>query len=546
MKYKEKTKEINITGCDDLHGLLKSEGIELQDDIAAINPVDFDINGGRKIKNVKSNQLFTGRFEKKDVDDFISVWKLYRRNRDIKALKKHLNDLSDKMIINYRSEVSPIEVMLYASNVIRSDFTKSSYRLVEIIAEVILYIWNNNCNFFQSLKHIVYVWKWNHIRNICAVAVGKICAKTPNDKESYELMQYINDRFGCDEENRVYCFFGIIETRNDSFIPDILNVVHVLGGRDTDDTNDYIIGSLFKQRFNTNFSCIDGLDVTMFDDASPYVKKLIRVVLGDNNTIIRRYNNANNETEKNKIIQEGISLVINGNDKGVYAAVHFLTTLNNDKISEQLFAVLENPNNQGKTLRPIITYFGIVYYKNAIDYMHGIGKNNDLYPNCKVSLYKLKEVSSKDLIGEYLNEHNPKRIESYLKRFNDVRDKQKEIRDSALSFFNEELEYDVLSNAMSNYKRLVNQNKGFFNHLIGEIIKELFGFNTYTGKPKIRLNEMTTCLDIIDMVIDSSNRDRYDEFLYYVSEQAPSEVTSVISVRAREILIKHGIEDLGL
>ena len=60
-----------INSLQDLDLLVKFGEIEPANQVASYDVSDSDISGGRKIIDVKSNQLFTGRFEERDINDFI-------------------------------------------------------------------------------------------------------------------------------------------------------------------------------------------------------------------------------------------------------------------------------------------------------------------------------------------------------------------------------------------------------------------------------------------------------------------------------------------
>ncbi|WP_299298997.1 hypothetical protein, partial [uncultured Fretibacterium sp.] len=78
----------------------------LPEAVATIHANDPDISGGRVIAHVKSNQLFTGQFEKSDLEAFTKIWTRYRRNPKM-PLKQDLMQQSKAMIRNYRGEVCP-------------------------------------------------------------------------------------------------------------------------------------------------------------------------------------------------------------------------------------------------------------------------------------------------------------------------------------------------------------------------------------------------------------------------------------------------------
>ena len=57
--------------------------------------------------------------------------------------------------------------------------------------------------------------------------------------------------------------------------------------------------------------------------------------------------------------------------------------------------------------------------------------------------------------------------------------------------------------------------------------------NTWQGQ--IRMTEQNACLNIIEMIIDSSNYKKYEDFLYYIAEQGMN-FSPTITSHAREIL----------
>lgn len=326
-----------INSLQDLDLLVKFGEIELTEQVASYNVSDSDISGGRKIVDAKSNQLFTGRFEERDVNDFILIWSQYRTN-NLSGLKNRLIRTCDAMFSNYRGEVSPIEVMLYTSNIISSSF--SNFKLAEEIADVIYLVWKKNEGFLTSIEHIVNVWEWEHAINICAIAVGKICADCINNDAPVELMHYIFDRYRYDDQTRQGCFIGAIESRKDEFIPDILNVVHDLSGTDSDK----IIGNIFKNKFFANFAGYYGqLNAEMFADSSSYARELVRKILDNgakDGTLVGRYQKATSKSEKEDIIAEGLSRIQNGQGQGIYDAVNMLKMANASEVSQRMYGML--------------------------------------------------------------------------------------------------------------------------------------------------------------------------------------------------------------
>ena len=181
---------------------------QLPDAVAEIKKNDGQISGGRTIVNVKSNQLFTGQFEKSDLDEFVYIWNQYKRNTRM-PLKAHLMNQARAMIRNYHSEVCSIEVMLYTSNVAASMFVNK--RLLADVAEVVYLIFKENESFMRSIEHILKVWWfWDQAINACEITVGKIAAERTNDDDT-ELLRYIYNNFHYQEEVNYGCFCALIE-----------------------------------------------------------------------------------------------------------------------------------------------------------------------------------------------------------------------------------------------------------------------------------------------------------------------------------------------
>lgn len=523
---------MKINDFKDLNLLFESEGIELQEQVANYNISDSDISGGRKIVDAKSNQLFTGRFEERDVNDFIRIWLQYRNN-NLSGLKKQMIRTCDAMIRNYHGEVSPIEVMLYTSNTISSSF--SNFKLAEVIAEVIYLVWKKQPSFLSSVEHIVNVWEWPHVINICAIGVGKICADVSNDDGPVELMHYIFDRYRYDDQTRQGCFMGGIESRKDEFIPDILNVVHDLTGTDSDK----IIGNLFKNKFFINFSGYYGqFNADMFADSSQYARELVRKILQDgskDSTLVGRYQSASSIEEKRSIIEEGIERIQNGQSMGVYDAVNMLKMAGAGDVSSRMYELLHLNSKKGSSMLPLISYFGSVNNSSANKDMKSVEFENEYYSACRIALFRQSVISSDELMAGYLSETRPRQLKNYLSGFAGLNDKVTDVRNSAFVYLSKQLNDVELKCAIGNYERLVRKYKHLYNPQIGELFKTFFGYETVFGRPQIRMTEQNTCLDIIEMIIDSANYKKYEDFLYYIAEQG-MDFSATITSHAREIL----------
>ena len=522
---------MRITGFENLSDLVKDGAIELEKPGASITIGDPEISGGRKIINAKSNQLFTGRFEKSDVNDFIRIWSQYRSN-NLVGLKNQLIKTCDAITRNYHAEVSPIEVMLYASNTISSSF--SNFRLVEVIAEVVELVWKKQGSFLESIEHIVNVWEWGHVINVCAVAVGKICENVINDNAPVELMHYIFERYRYDDQTRQGCFVGAIESKKDEFIPDILNVVHDLTGTDSDK----IIGNLFKNRFFANFSGYYGqLNADMFTDASQYARELVRKILQNGSkdtTLVGRYQGASNLSEKKKIIEEGIARISNGQGMGIYDAVNMLIMAGSSEISNRMYEIL-NLDSRKSSMLPIISYFGSVNNSSANRDMMAVSFDNEYYSACRIALFRQSVITSDELMAGYLSETRSRQLKNYLSGFAGLNDKVTDVKNSTFVYFSKQLSDVDLKCALGNYEKLIRKYKHLYNPQIGDLFKGFFGYETLFGQVQIRLTEQNTCLSIIEMIIDSSNYKRYEDFLYYVAEQG-RDFSPTITSHAREIL----------
>lgn len=523
-----------ISNFQDLGLLVEFGEIKLEKAIASYDVSDNDISGGRKIVDAKSNQLFTGRFEERDVNDFIRIWSQYRNN-NLGGLKNQLIRTCDAMIRNYRAEVSPIEVMLYTSNIISSSF--SNFKLAEEIADVIYLVWKKHSEFLSSVEHIVNVWEWGHVINVCAIAVGKICADVTNDSAPVELLHYIFDRYRYDDQTRQGCFIGAIASKNEEFIPDILNVVHDLTGTDADK----IIGNLFKNKFFSNFAGYYGqLNAEMFADSSPYARDLVRKIMDNGSkdgTLVGRFQKATRRDEKQEIIAEGFQVVENGQRQGIYDAINMLKLAGAGEVSKRMYAMLHLDTRRGNSssMLPVISYFGSVNNGQANKDMKAVEYDNEYYSACRIALFKQSVITSDELMAGYLSETRPRQMKNYLSGFAGLNDKVTDVKNSAFSYFSRQLNDVDLKCAIGNYEKLVRKYKHLYNPQIGELFKELFGYGTVFGIVQIRMTEQNACLNIIEMIIDSANYKKYEDFLYYIAEQGVG-FSPTITSHAREIL----------
>lgn len=502
---------------EDLKGYIQENGIILSNPVISIEPNDTDISGGRRIVNVKSNQLFTGRFEERDVIDFVRVWNHYKNDK-LNYLRNSLLKNSKVMILNYHGEVCPIEVLLYTSNIISSEF--SNYKLAEEVANVVVVLWKENNSYLSSIEHIVNTWRWEHVINICAIAVGKICALSSANEKAVDLMHYIFDLYKDDDATRQGCFMGVLETKCEEFVSDIYNVIHDLTGTDSDKK----IGNLFKRKFPINFpGCCGQLNAEMFWSSPSYAKNLVAKFLNDDNgnTLVGQYQKNVTKKGKEELIEIALDRIRSGNGRNIYDAVNMLRMAADNRVSESMYCMMRLDNYQGEqvTTLPIISYFGNVHYAKANIAMKNVDYDNDYYSACRMSLFRQGSITSESLMEGYLSETRPRQIKNYLSGFAGLNDKVPDVKEGVFKYFSRELDNAELKIALMNYEKLICKYKHLYNPLVGEMFKELFGYKTVFGTVKIRITEQNTCLNIIEKIIDSANYKKYEDFLYYVAEQ---------------------------
>ena len=513
---------------------------------AVIKGNDKEISGGRSIANYKSNQLFTGQFDKVDFDAFLAIWERYKNNNrtDLKPL---LMGQARAMIRNYRSEVSPIEVMLYTSNVIANSF--ANRKLVNEISEVVYLIFKENEEFFKSIKHILKVWKWNQAINVCEIAAGKIAAGRKSE-EYKELLRYIYGEYHYMDEVNYGCFRALMESKKEEFVPDILSMVHELSGSTETDKQ---IANVFKKDFFTYFpSYHDGLDGNMFKDAKPFVRELIRKMIDPkrNNNMASRYKDAD-INEKQHLVQEALDVITKNNrTASFYDAINVLKLASNEKISKQLFEYLNlnSPFAQHSVIvksAVIEKYFGTINYPPAIQAFEKIPSSHDYYAATRTALFLLDKISSAEIIRDFLGETKPDQVKMYLNGFFDLGSKIPSIRDSIFHYLSENLPEEKLSNAITNYYQLVQNYRQLYVPQVGEIlIQNWFGFTgTVWNTVRLNLQDQMICLKMIDIFIDARNYTRYEKFLYYVAEEGLSFQASV-SQLAKTILRKQNISGI--
>ena len=351
------------------------------------------------------------------------------------------------------------------------------------------------------------------------------------------LQKSLTTTYRYDDQTRQGCFIGVLASRKDEFVPDILNVVHDLTGTDADK----IIGNLFKNKFFANFAGYYGqLNADMFADSSQYARELVRKILDNGSkdgTLVGRYQKATSKTEKQEIIKEGLDRVQNGQGQGIYDAVNMLKMAGAGDVSQRMYSMLNLDNHRGHTssMLPIISYFGSINNGMANKDMKAINYDNEYYSACRIALFKQRVITSDELMAGYLSETRPKQLKNYLSGFAGLNDKVTDVKNSAFAYFSRQLNDVDLKCAISNYEKLVRKYKHLYNPQIGDLFKEYFGFQTIFGTVQIRMTEQNACLNIIEMIIDSANYKKYEDFLYYIAEQGMN-FSPTITNHAREIL----------
>lgn len=491
-----------------------------KDSVAEIETNDSQITGGRTIIRQKDNVLFTGQFERKDMEDFIQIWKQYRINtKMIGSIKARLIQRAKTMINNYHGEVCPIEVMLYTSNVVASSF--SNRRLIQEVADAVYRILRERNKYLQSIKHILEVWKWEQAITVCEIAVGKMAADRDNE-EDMELLRYIYDNFHYQEVVNYGCFCGLMESKKESFVIDILDMIHDLSGTEEDKQ----IGNYFKQNFVAYFpNYYNRIDVEMFRDSKPYVQGLVRKMLDPiKNNLVSQYKSCLIKRERQHILNLALDVIIKNNkNASPYDAVNVLKLASNESISEQLFLSLnlkaKNKQHSKEIIRAIIcNYFGTINYPPAIQAFLAMEPSNDYYADARVSLFYQDKISSDDIVEDFLTENRPDRVKVYLSGFFNLKERLPGVRRSTVEYMLRDLSDDKLSIAITNYYQLIKKYRHLYDQQIGNAITMWFGYKATLATTPLRLQDQMTCLNIIDTIINEANSKAYEDFLFYVAE----------------------------
>ena len=516
-----------------------------KDRIAEIDQNDTQISGGRVIVLQKNNALFTGQFEKSDMDAFVYIWRQYLGNTQmIRGIKARLMQQANAMINNYRGEVCPIELMLYTSNVAASSFR--NLRLISEVTEAVYLILQKNEKYLQSVKHILEVWKWEQAINVCSIAVGKIAAGRDN-AEDLELLRFIYDNFHYQEVVNYGCFHALMESKKDEFVVDILNMIHDLVGTDDDKQ----IGRFFRDNFNNYFpNHYNRLDKSMFKDSKPYVQDLVWKMIDSSDTLFDHYQKTLSPKERNNIVGIALERILNEVGRGSpFDAIRVLKSATNEAISERLFTNLnitgkKRQRPKANILAVICSYFGTVNYPPALTAFEKIQPDDDYYAAVRVALFFQDKISSDVVVEDFLTETRPDRIKVYLRGFYVLQDRLPAVRRSTVSYMARDLKDDKLSTAITNYFQLIKQDRRIYDPQIGSMIKIWFGYKTLLEHDPLRIQDQMACLNIIETIINEANSKTYEDFLFFVAEQDYS-ISPTVSNLARRILKTLRVKKIG-
>ena len=528
---KKSRKTISVHDLADLGKIFEEHGIVLAEKTAEIQFDDKAIKGGRRIVDMKSNQLFTGQFEKSDVDTFVSIWNQYVPG-NTRSLSNNLFSACKAMNINYHKEVCPIEVMLYTSNVISNSFV--NVRLVEDVADVVYKVWKDNESYISSIEHIIRTWGWKHVISICALALSKI--------GDTEKLRWVYENYHYDDETRFYCFYSLMESKRVEFVPEILDEIRDLEGRSDIDKR---IGNKFKRDFENYFPSYYGqLDADMFIKSSPYVKGIVKKLIddgGNSKTFMGRYASAKSQAEKKALIEEGFDTLFNSPDQpGLYDIINMFRVAHSMEITERLYEKLDLDHTQGirrSVVNATISYFNTVYHENAIRKIAKIEKDNWYYAAGRLALFHQGKITGDELMEAFLSEKRADAMKTYISGFYGMAQKGNQIQESTFRYMSRDLSGDQLSTCIANYEKLVKKYRHLYDSHVVNLMAQWFGYKTIFGKCEIGLANQISCLNIIESVIDKNNYKDYAHFLYYVAVEGPS-FNYTVSSKAKSILDK--------
>ena len=192
-----------------LEDLLSAE-IELHKTVETIDPRD---------ENIVNNRVFVWNFEKADLEEFISYFKIYRGMQINADSRQKLNSrLNAKVNAMLNEGYIPTECMLYASKIINSKIS-NDHELIDILAERIRDVYLRKTEeSIEVFNNILEKWSWIPQLKIVITAIGLI---GDND----DLLDKIFQRFSGDEQLRLTVFFAFMKNKNASNLDRAMKIV---------------------------------------------------------------------------------------------------------------------------------------------------------------------------------------------------------------------------------------------------------------------------------------------------------------------------------
>ena len=211
---------------------LSGSGIEFQGTIETLN---------REDENIVHNRVFVWKFERADLESFVSDFKIYRGRQISAEARQRLNSqLNGKINSMLNEGYIPIECLLYASKVINSKISNDR-ELITILAERIRDVYLRKTDeSIEVFKNILEKWSsWVPQLRIVITAIGLI-----GDNE--ELLDEIFMRFVDDEQLRLPTFYAFLQNKNAANLDRAMRVVM---GLHENVQIDEQIGRIFKSVF---------------------------------------------------------------------------------------------------------------------------------------------------------------------------------------------------------------------------------------------------------------------------------------------------------
>lgn len=205
---------------------------------------------GAETKNDEPDCLFYTNFSRETAIAFYDIFEAFKgyfKSNPSVAVDKLKNNL--KQQIDSMGGICPIEVLLYASRVIREHLTNRAIKKV-LISLIQGYIPQN----LKSVQYILSGWEWPQILSIVIEACGKT-----NDEAAIKLaMEYcpkISKKFVDKNDNDLIKSYitMIEETQNEDYL-DYLTTIATLPEFEADNLlAEYLVQELKRNRFFTQY-----------------------------------------------------------------------------------------------------------------------------------------------------------------------------------------------------------------------------------------------------------------------------------------------------